>query len=66
MFLHVISDLLFLMFIFGNLKQHIIISVTYTSQIFESGNTTKTCKESWLQNGLYLVNVKNVAVVKQT
>ena len=29
MFLHVISDLLFLMFIFGNLKQHITISVTY-------------------------------------
>ena len=53
------------MFIFGNLKQHIIISVTYASQIFESGNTTKTCKESWLQNGLYLVNVKNVAIVKQ-
>ena len=64
MFLHVISDLLLLMFIFGNLKQH-IISVTYASQIVESGNRMKTCKESWLQNGLYLVNVKNVAVVKQ-
>lgn len=51
MFLLVISDLLFLMFIFGNLKQHIIISVTYASQIFESGNTMKTCKEltaKWL------------------
>ena len=33
--------------------------------MFESRNTTKTCKESWLQNGLYLVNVKNVVVVKQ-
>ena len=64
MFLHVISDLLFLMFIFGNLKQHIIISVTYASQMFESGNTMKTCNKSWLQNGLYLVNVKNVMVVK--
>ena len=40
-------------------------SVTYASQIVESGNRMKTCKESWLQNGLYLVNVKNVAVVKQ-